>query len=428
MTEPGRFQGSSGGRRRKRFLSPSEKYEVWIGLLRGEYTTVQAAERAGWKCVPRNGDRPHRFTERLPRQLAHEGYCVSCERVFDRREGPVSARAYSFALKHVVDALLAVAGGVSCCEAAWRARGDAERHPDHGRPSPGQLVADWVELFAPVVFEPHRPRAWPQGTLLLDEQVFRVRRPDRRIGGDPSFTILAAYGYEQGHQGIWRLEAHPAVSGGYATSSVDAEAWAEFLSGLPGCPERIVCDREKTLLGAIEQTWPQADVWICEWHLRKRPAQLLHEYGLDEEHPLAQALARALHSEADWERFKELARALRRRELDTWLRHNQGLVEWQLARKSLARPGQPHSIGALEERLRVIEQRLLWRAGRMTNRERPNRLLLLFQLDLNGNANHSTWTRLIRDWLLVNGGRPAAKQRATTDQHSIPSLRPTPPP
>jgi transposase len=47
MTEPGRFQGSNRGRRGKRFLSPSEKYELWIGLLRGEYTTVQAAERAG---------------------------------------------------------------------------------------------------------------------------------------------------------------------------------------------------------------------------------------------------------------------------------------------------------------------------------------------------------------------------------------------
>jgi transposase-like protein len=47
MTEPGRFRGSDGGRRGKRFLSPSEKYEIWVGLLRGEYTTVQAAERAG---------------------------------------------------------------------------------------------------------------------------------------------------------------------------------------------------------------------------------------------------------------------------------------------------------------------------------------------------------------------------------------------
>jgi transposase-like protein len=47
MTEPERFQGDNRGRRRKRFLSPSEKYELWIGLLRGEYTMAQAAERAG---------------------------------------------------------------------------------------------------------------------------------------------------------------------------------------------------------------------------------------------------------------------------------------------------------------------------------------------------------------------------------------------
>src|ERR1700694_3933485 len=47
MIEPERSQGSNGGRRRKRFLSPSEKYEIWLGLVRGEYSTVQAAERAG---------------------------------------------------------------------------------------------------------------------------------------------------------------------------------------------------------------------------------------------------------------------------------------------------------------------------------------------------------------------------------------------
>ncbi|MEO8968152.1 MAG: hypothetical protein ABI355_11070 [Solirubrobacteraceae bacterium] len=45
--EPGRWQGSSGGRRRKRFLSPSEKYEIWLGMVRGEYSTIEAAERAG---------------------------------------------------------------------------------------------------------------------------------------------------------------------------------------------------------------------------------------------------------------------------------------------------------------------------------------------------------------------------------------------
>jgi transposase-like protein len=47
MTEPGRSQSSNGGRRAKRFLSPSQKYEIWLALLRGEITTAEAADRAG---------------------------------------------------------------------------------------------------------------------------------------------------------------------------------------------------------------------------------------------------------------------------------------------------------------------------------------------------------------------------------------------
>ena len=47
MTEPGRFVGGNGGRRAKRFLSPSQKYEIWLALLRGEFSTVEAADRAG---------------------------------------------------------------------------------------------------------------------------------------------------------------------------------------------------------------------------------------------------------------------------------------------------------------------------------------------------------------------------------------------
>jgi transposase len=43
MTE----QGPRGGRRRKRFLSPSQKYEIWISLVRGESTIIEAADRAG---------------------------------------------------------------------------------------------------------------------------------------------------------------------------------------------------------------------------------------------------------------------------------------------------------------------------------------------------------------------------------------------
>ena len=47
MPEQGPPNPPSGGRRRKRFLSPSQKYEIWLGLLRGESTISGAADRAG---------------------------------------------------------------------------------------------------------------------------------------------------------------------------------------------------------------------------------------------------------------------------------------------------------------------------------------------------------------------------------------------
>lgn len=42
------LDGTAGRQRRgKRFLSPSEKYEIWLCLVRGEYTIAAAAEQAG---------------------------------------------------------------------------------------------------------------------------------------------------------------------------------------------------------------------------------------------------------------------------------------------------------------------------------------------------------------------------------------------
>jgi transposase-like protein len=46
MTEQGRG-ASSGERRGKRVLSPSQKYEGWLGLVRGESTISEAADRVG---------------------------------------------------------------------------------------------------------------------------------------------------------------------------------------------------------------------------------------------------------------------------------------------------------------------------------------------------------------------------------------------
>jgi transposase-like protein len=46
MTMQSNATGPSG-RRAKRFLSPSEKYEIWLSLVRGEYTISEAADRSG---------------------------------------------------------------------------------------------------------------------------------------------------------------------------------------------------------------------------------------------------------------------------------------------------------------------------------------------------------------------------------------------
>src|SRR3954454_1645595 len=49
MSDP-QFSGNGTGpkrRRGRRFLSPSEKYEIWVSLIRGEYTIAGAAEQSG---------------------------------------------------------------------------------------------------------------------------------------------------------------------------------------------------------------------------------------------------------------------------------------------------------------------------------------------------------------------------------------------
>jgi len=46
MTVQSNGTGRSG-RRAKRFLSPSEKYEIWLSLVRGECTISEAADRSG---------------------------------------------------------------------------------------------------------------------------------------------------------------------------------------------------------------------------------------------------------------------------------------------------------------------------------------------------------------------------------------------
>ena len=113
--------------------------------------------------------------------------CEACEREVGFHEGPHAARRYQFVARGITGALKMVGAGSSYRDAALVARERARRvrtDPGSGEARftrHGSLVMDWVEVFAPVVFEPYRPREWPAaGSLLLDDLPFKVR--DARSG------------------------------------------------------------------------------------------------------------------------------------------------------------------------------------------------------------------------------------------------------
>jgi hypothetical protein len=137
----------------------------------------------------------------------------------------------------------------------------------------GQLVADWVELFAPVVFAPHRLTAWPaDGSLLLDHTPFRIRaeHADGRgiPGGTVAFDVFCAVGYRAGKPRLWHAEAF---------STAHPANWSAFLASLDGEPPRVVCDAHRAMTQAIEERWPNAEPHQCEWHLQHALKRLLRK-------------------------------------------------------------------------------------------------------------------------------------------------------
>ena len=83
--------------------------------------------RQRYRCIPANGDRPHRFVEWLPREESWSNACESCEREVGLHEGPHAARHYQFVARGVAEALLMVGAGSSYRATALTARERAKR-------------------------------------------------------------------------------------------------------------------------------------------------------------------------------------------------------------------------------------------------------------------------------------------------------------
>lgn len=376
---------------------------------------VPGRERQRFRCFPVDGSRPHTFTEPLPRLIAAHGDCVECERSVAAHEGPQAPRGYWFPAREIARTLVGLGQGQTYRQAAERARGRLARGTSSRH---GQLAADWVEVFAPVIFAPHAPQGWPGGgTLVLDHFYFRLRRGDEAARHYFGWHILSALAYRGERRELVRLEAF--------TNATPA-SWRAFLGALPGTPRRIVCDAHSGMLKVIEERWPQTDVYLSEWHLRHALERLLEKVGGELAEAFGPRTEAAFAGAAFWAAFEADARAAGNHRLNAWLDHWSPIITWQFERRGRAderRADDPLSTGGLESFVKPIEAALYRRRYGLKNRERLNRLLLLFQLEANRHADERAYAKRIRAWLARTGGRPSTPRRAIADPAARPSLR-----
>ncbi len=354
--------------------------------------------------------------------------CELCERDVEFHEGPHTARRYQFVARGIAESLAAVGAGSTYRDAALVARERAKRlrvDPSSGQlrfTRHGSLVMDWVEVFAPVVFEAHRPRKWPaSGSLLLDDLPFRVRDPDSGRHRT-AFRILSAMGYEGARPKLWRLEAF---------TSKSQPDWEAFLGALGGTPQRVVCDNDGGLTNAVRARFPNAELYLCEWHLRHALERLMSKIRADDGHraaidELLPQVEAAFTGPSFWAPFLERAHAAGIPRLSDWLNTTARIVEDQFRRRGprSARPADtPLTTSPLDGFINPIRAAIQPRAYGLKNRQRTNRMLMLMQMHANRQDDVHAYTHLIRASLESNQGRPGIDRRAIVDARGVASLR-----
>jgi len=359
-----------------------------------------------------SGDRFHRFTGTLTREVAVGGVCEECENRIARHQGPAHPRHYMDPVRAQAAALVAVGKGQSYAAAARRTRllqGRAPTRADDG----GQLVANWVEVFAPAILAAHAEDAWPD-TLLLDSTDFKIRDPhtDRLV---VAFNVLAAYGYPTVGRGrLWAVTVSPTAT---------QHDWLRLLSGIGGRgPRKVIADSAGATAAAVRLRWaavPTPFFSRCEWHLRNNAAALMATYELaDNASPEMALLNLAFRSEAGWLAFREMARSYPN--LDYWAaaQHEQVRAQTQVRDQLPAH----YSVSAIEPPLSAIRAMLEARRFYLRNAARTNLLVGLMRLHLNAVADERSYAAIIRHTIEASAGW-TPRQLAITDPRDRPSLR-----
>jgi hypothetical protein len=354
----------------------------------GTYATARGP-RPRYRCIPggAGAERPHRFTE----------------------TSGTAPRRSSYTTRDIAAALVDVGRGASYRKAAELARARA----GDGASVDGNTVADWVEMYAPMVHSRYARVRWP-AVLELDSVAFRARGLGE---GDEStaFQIFAALAPpRRGRAQLVALEVFPRDPPGGRQA-----LWEEFLCAHEGVPAQIVCAPDVDLVQAIAAVWP-ADgvspaVFLCHRHLTHELLELLQAAGIDPGARFYRAAARALTNTASWRRFLAEPPPRRLRALDAWIDLHGPQIASQLARGAASTTTE-----LLERHLLLLQERLADRRGNLRNRERTRRLLMLLLLELNGRSDVARYEEIISEELQQRGGRaPARRTVVEGDDRSL---------
>jgi hypothetical protein len=423
-------------------------------VVRAGWYGRQGQRRQRWKCTPANGE-PHRFAEVLPRIVAGsaEHVCPDCATSLEPWEGQPAPRLYGFTARDVASALAMVAGGASYREAAEAIRiragrplsTAAGRTPSKRKGKKGkalqpanrhpQLISDWVEVFAPMIWSAYAPTVWPTA-VAIDEMEFRFSQAGKPRG-DKAFSVLAAVGYVASQ----RSPGRPYVAAIEAVGDADIQAWTTLLRTLEGSPGWVVGDGGVPLRAAAT-AWASGDpsslevdlgeqrdlqTWRCEWHLANNISQALPT-GItrDRTDPIHKLIPAAVQSLQGWQKLCDELSKRSRRDGSCHGAINMMLnIKPVVAAQDGIEPAGPRSTGAIEEFFRQLDNTIGDRASRMTNKTRADALLKLIAARRNGWVDETAWAELIRVHLATAHGR-APDQRRHVDSRSEPSLRPTP--
>lgn len=435
--------------------------------------------RRRYRCKPSERDEPEhvfippfsiRFHQDENGQV-HE--CPECEA---KSGGLVGSPYFTFAVREVATALVAIGSGTSYRRASRNLRTAIDRVSAGGRhpgttSHEGHLGMDYLDVLGDVVIEATAPGPWPE-IIAIDSTAIEVpdhttccgtrtpKRKDRadlwgppaadepddepeepeeppddglpRIGQPPKRRpkiahqpggsleigrILVAVGYDHAGQ----RSSRPWLIRFAGTG--DQASWAEFLRELPGDKVRwVVSDRDSGIMPAVAAVFPNAVHYFCEQHVATNALKYLTEDGIvDRTDPIFALIEQMQFGPAEFEAVWTAANARGLAKLTAWLVLNRPVILGQIATR---REGYQRTAGGCEAVIKEVRPTVESRMPYFRNADRLNRLLALVRNDIDRTTVISVtrYSKILRDHLAKTGGFLRPDWKAACDPKGVSSM------